>query len=244
MIYDNPKYYETAFSFIDSKKQINFFEKLSKKYGKKINTFFDVACGPSVQAEEILRRRYRLVLLDLNKHMTEYVKKKYPSADVVNADMRNFKLKKKIDFAFIMMGSISYVKSNEDFLNHLNCMSKVLNKGGLYFIENTRLNWNGFEGKQYWDEEKNGIRVDASYEIKIENELKQILFEEMILKVQDHGKKKILKESISLKHIFPEEYKLLVEKQGNFEFLGFFEHFKDRKLTDSKQFNYILLRKK
>ncbi|MBS3162703.1 class I SAM-dependent methyltransferase [Candidatus Woesearchaeota archaeon] len=244
MVYDYPKYYEIAFSFIDSKKQIDFFEKLSNKYGIGINKILDVACGPSVQAEEILKRGYGLVLLDLNKSMIEYVKIKYPKAEAIKADMCNFKLKGTVDFAFIMMGSISYMKNNEDFLNHLNCMSKALNKGGLYFIENTRLNWKGLEGKQNWDEEKDGIKIDASYEIKVENELKQILFEEMILKVNDNGKKRVLKESISLKHMFPEEYKLLIEKQGDFDFLGFFDHFKDKQLNDSKQFNFMLLKKK
>ena len=245
MIYDYPKYYEIAFSFIDSKKQIDFFEKVSKKYGIKMNSLLDVCCGPSIQAEEILKRGYKLTLLDLNKNMIKYVKNKYPNAEAINANMCNFKLKKKVDFAFIMMGSISYINSNKDFLDHLDCMSECLNKRGLYFIENFRLDWKNIENKSEWTEEKNGIKVTTTYEIKIYNLLKQILLEKMVLKINDHGKHKVLNENnVYTKNIFPEELKLLIEKQGNFELIGFFELFKDKQLKDSEQFNHILLRKK
>ena len=218
---------------------------ISKKRGIKMHSLLDVCCGPSIQAEEILKRGYKLTLLDLNKNMIKYVKKKYPKAETINANMCNFRLKEKVDFAFIMMGSISYINSNKNFLDHLDCMSKCLKTRGLYFIENFRLDWKKIEDKSEWTEEKDGIKVTTTYEMKIYNVLKQILLENMILKINDHGKHKVLKEkNVYTKNIFPEELKLLIDKQGDFELIGFFEHFKDKKLTYSKQLNYILLRRK
>lgn len=52
--------------------------------------------------------------------------------------MCEFRLKKKADFAFIMMGSLN-VESNERFLAHLDSVATSLKRGGLYFIQNMGL---------------------------------------------------------------------------------------------------------
>jgi len=247
-VYNNPVYYEIAFSFINPRKQADFFEKLIKTYGKrKFKTFLDIACGTSLQLRELAKRGYDCIALDINKEMLNYVRKKSKEENLkiktIRADMTKFKLKKKADFAFIMMGSLSYVRNNEEFLNHLNSVANSLNKGSLYFIENYRLNWYPFK-KQTWIMKKGGIKVKTTYKIDIEDQLNQILIENMVLEVNDHGKRKILKEKVMTKQIFPEEFKLLIEKDGKFEFLGFFEHFKLQKLKKAKGLNFILLRKK
>ncbi|MEK9184886.1 MAG: class I SAM-dependent methyltransferase, partial [Patescibacteria group bacterium] len=141
-----PEYYEIAFSFVNPKKQIDFFEKLIKSYSKRrVKRFLDIACGPSLQLREIAKRGYEAIGLDLSKKMINYVNQKAKEEKIkietINADMTKFRLKKKADFAFIMMGSLSYIKNNQDFLNHLNSVASSLNKGALYFIENYRLDW-------------------------------------------------------------------------------------------------------
>ena len=70
-----------------------------------------------------------------------------------------------------------------------------------------------------------------------------MLLEDMKLYVNDKGKKLVLKEKVETKQIFPEEFKLLIEKNGKFEFLGFFEHFSMKKLDKEKNMNFILLRR-
>jgi hypothetical protein len=71
--------------------------------------------------------------------------------------MCNFRLEKKVDFAFIMMGSL-VVESNERFLSHLDSVLLSLRKGGLYFIQNVCVNW-ASSLSQTWDTEKDGIKV-------------------------------------------------------------------------------------
>jgi len=245
--YDEPLYYEVAFSFIDSKKQIDFFEKISNKWGvNKINHFLDVACGPSIQAEEILKRGYKVTLVDLNSKMIKYVKKKYPQAESITANMKKFKINKKADFAFIMMGSLSYVGKSEDLFEHLNFMGKNLNKGGLYFIENYRLDYNPkvLFSSSSWTMKKGNIKVKTTYKIEKLNMLNQELLEKMKLEVNDNGKKRIIEEKVVTTQIFPQQFKFIVEKQGDFELLGFYKHFKLNKLKEVSQFNHILLRKK
>ncbi|MDI6847943.1 MAG: hypothetical protein QMD23_07465, partial [Candidatus Bathyarchaeia archaeon] len=44
--------------------------------------------------------------------------------ETVEADMNNFKLRKKCDFAFVLSGSL-YVDSNKQFLKHLDCVAEA-----------------------------------------------------------------------------------------------------------------------
>ena len=145
-IYNQPVYYEIAFSFFDVKKQVNLFERFIKKYSLvKVNRFLDIGCGPSLQLREITKRGYDAVGVDRSTSMLKYLEKKASEDDIkietVKADFINFKLKRKADFAMNMMGTIGLIKSNDDFLSHLDSVARSLNKGGLYLIENFKLNW-------------------------------------------------------------------------------------------------------
>jgi len=250
-IYNQPKYYELAFSFIDAKKQINLFERFIKKYSKvKIKNVLDVACGPALQLRELARRGYDTTGIDCSYSMVNYLKK-ISIADnlkinVIKADMNKFSLKKKIDFAYIMMGSIIYVKNNNLFLSHLNSIADSLKSGGLYLIENLAMNWSdpAFFKAQSWSMRKNNIKVKTTYKLTPKDALRQIVTQTFTLEVDDKGTKHKYIDRIDLKIIFPEEFKLLIEKNGKFEFLGFFERNSTNKLKKISPNNIILLRKK
>ena len=120
-IYKHPLYYEIAFGFIDSKEQIDSFEKIITKFSKiKVKRFLDIACGPSLQLREAAKRGYEAVGLDSSSEMLTYLQQKAQEEGVkietLHGDMCKFRLKKKVDFAFIMMGSLD-VESNEKFLS-------------------------------------------------------------------------------------------------------------------------------
>ena len=110
-IYNQTKYYEIAFSFINQTNQADLFEKFIKKFSKvKVKSVLDIACGTALQLEEIAKRGYKTIGLDANSKMLDYLKskalKKNLEIETVKANMNNFKLKQKIDFAYIMMGLI------------------------------------------------------------------------------------------------------------------------------------------
>ena len=69
------------------------------------------------------KRGYEAVGLDLSSQMLKYLEQKAKEENVkiemIKADMINFKLKKKVDFAFIMMGSFRF-ENNQELLKHLN----------------------------------------------------------------------------------------------------------------------------
>jgi SAM-dependent methyltransferase len=225
-IYRQPLYYEIAFSFINPKEQVDNFEKIIDKFSKiKVFRFLDIACGPSLQLREIARRGYEAIGLDLYPEMLAYLKDKAKEEKVkvetIQADMYKFKLEKKADFAFIMMGSLS-AESNKKFLSHLDSVAASLNRGGLYFIQNMILDWTR-KAKQTWIMERDGIIVEVIFETHLKDVLNQIYTEEITFVVDDHGEKKRFTQKEDFKFIFPQEFKMLVKLNGKFEFLGWWK---------------------
>lgn len=250
-IYNQPKYYEIAFSFVDAKKQVELFERFIKKYSKvKVKKVLDIACGPALQLREFAKKNYTSTGIDSNSQMINYLKdisrKEKITINAIKADMNNFRLKDKIDFSYIMMGSIIYAKNTELFLSHLNSVASALKSGGLYLIENLAINW--FDPKflksQSWTMKEKGIKVKTTYKITPKNSLKQIVSQNFSLEVDDNGHKLKLINQADLKIIFPEELQLLIEKNGKFEFIGFFERYSVKRLKDISPENIVLLRKK
>jgi len=255
-IYEGPAYYEIAFSFFDVKKQVDTFELIVREFSeRKVKRFLDVACGPSLQLREIAKRGYKAVGLDSSPHMLRYLSGKANEEglriDTVRADMSNFRLEKKADFAFIMMGSLVF-RSNEEFIDHLDSVANSLKKGGLYFIQNKIVDWTRI-AEQSWTMERDGIVVRTTYSFAFwKDVLNQIYTERGVLEINDHGQTKKLVSEEDLKFIFPQEFKALVKLHGKFEFLGWWEGnestwFLDKPLERSKtlsNINMVLLRKR
>jgi len=254
-IYKYHLYYEIAFSFFDIKQQIDCFEKMIKKYSKiKVERCLDIACGPSLQLRELSRRGYECIGLDSSPEMLAYLQKKakeeHVKIETVQADMCDFKLEKKVDFAFIMMGSLA-VESDSKFLRHLDSLAGCLTSGGLYLIQNKAVDWTE-AGEQSWTMERNGTTVTTRWGTEWKDLVNQIYIEKDTTEVNDHGRKMKFEDSEELKFIFPQEFKTLVKLNAKFEFLGWWEGtestwFLDKPLGKSKQpsnINVVLLRSK
>jgi SAM-dependent methyltransferase len=254
-IYVNPLYYEIAFSFFDVKKQIDSFETIIKKFSKtKVRRVLDIACGPSLQLREIAKRGYEALGLDMAPEMLKYLSEKAEEEGLriktLQADMSSFRLEKKVDFAFIMMGSLVF-KSNEEFLTHLDSLAYSLRKGGLYFIQNKTVDWTS-SAEQNWDTERNGITVKTTYKTYWKDIVNQLYTEIIVLEVNDHGRKMTFKNEEELKFTFPQEFKTLIDLNGKFEFLGWWEGAEStwllnkplEKAKSPSNFNMVLVRRK
>jgi len=253
-VYDHPLYYEIAFSFINPREQVDSFERMIKAFSmRKVKRFLDLCCGPSLQLREIARRGYQAVGLDISPQMLRYLEKKARDEQVtietIRADMAKFRLKRKADFAFIMMGSFTF-ESNESLLSHLDSVASSLNKGSLYFIQNMLLDCESFE-KQSWTMQRDDITVKTDFWLEMKSIVKQVYTERLILEVDDNGKREKIAEERDLKLIYPQEFKTLIDLNQKFEFLGWWaeKHSTrdlDKPLEEAEDIhdNMILLRRK
>jgi len=240
--YDKAAYYELAFSFFSQKKQVTNLEALFRKFGKrKLARVLDIACGPSPQLLEFASRGYEAIGLDLNlnmlRHLSQRAKERDVQIETVKADYTNFRLRKKADFALIMMGSL-IVGSNEAFLSHLDSVSRSLNSGGIYFIQNWHVDSAPATGS--WVTKKGGVTIKTTYESRELNPVTQEWEERLVQDVDDHGKKMRFVHERPFKRIYPQELKALVALNGKFRFAGWFEGttekwFFDRPLEKSKR---------
>lgn len=228
-LYENPHYYDVAFSFRDIRKEVDFFEQCIKRFSKiKVKKVLDIGCGPSPYLLELAKRGYVFTGLDKSKKMLEYSVEKAMKAGTkiktLRADMRDFKCKEKSDFAFCMLGSIA-TESNEDLLSHLTAVSNCLNKGGLYLIDAAaNFNWAQLS-KESWTILKEGLTINVTWEEIPVNFVEQKVLEQCTVEVIEDGETKVLKEETILKVIFPQEFLEMVNRNRQFEFIGWYNNF-------------------
>jgi len=250
-IYLHAKYYEIAFDFTNIPKQIDLFEEFMQAHSLiPVKSVLDMACGPSKQLREFARRGYKAIGLDMSDEMLAYLGERAAEENVVintvKADMHDFELAEKVDFAYILMGSISYMRDNTDFINQLKSVAASLNTGGLFIIENLRVDWASpeFWREQTWNMNRGLVSIDTTHQLSLIDELNQIIEQFLKLEVNDAGVISVLEEKVAVKHLFPKELKTIVELEGSFEFVGFFERSAVKQLSSADSNNLVVMRRR
>ncbi|HOJ34189.1 MAG TPA: class I SAM-dependent methyltransferase [Candidatus Hydrogenedentes bacterium] len=223
-IYDNPQYYEIAFSFRDIPAEIDGLENMMRQYSKiPVKTVLEVACGSAPHLPELARRGYFYVGLDHNETMLSYARQRADSchakATFVCGDLTDFVSPCQADLAVIFLGSL-YVVDNEGMKKHFDAIARALRPGGLYvldwcvdFIPATDL-------CETWTEHRNGVRVTTTYHAVSVNRAAQTYRETVTLEVNDGGEEFVLQETAIKRAIYPQEFLLFVGARRDFEFVG------------------------
>jgi SAM-dependent methyltransferase len=250
-VYNEPLFYEIAFSFVDVPRQVDLFEKFVKAYSNiPVRRVLDIGCGPSQQLREFAQRGYETVGLDKSPQMLSYLQDKAREIGVtvttVKADMTDFTLGEPVDLVLILMGTIGLIESKEGLFSHLDSVARTLKSGGLYIIENLKINWHSsnYFGSQAWTMDRTGICVEITYRVELADALNQKIREILRLDVNDHGKKQSFEETIETRTFFPQEFVTLVEINNMFEFVGYFERNSTSYLTEALPDNIALLRRR
>ena len=227
-LYDNPKYYEIAFSFRDIKKEVDVFEEAIKKFSRiPVKRVLEIGCGNSPHLEELIKRGYEYIGIDLSKTMIKYSQKKASgikgSVQLIHTNMVDFSLRTKVDFAYIMLGSL-YVKNTNELISHFDSVSKVLKKGGLYFLDGCIQFKPSKKYSESWEIDRGGTIVKSTYSTQIVNSLEQIFEEVISLNINDKDKTKKIVEKTFKRIIYPQEFLFFIANRKDFEFMGFWNN--------------------
>jgi hypothetical protein len=150
---------------------------------------------------------------------------------------------RKFDLAYVLLGSL-YVRTNAEFFRHLDCVAKVLRRGGLYLLDGVvRFNILA-RHEEHWTMKRRGITVRTTYRPELVDPIEQSCIEHVILEVDDHGKKTALDSRLGRKPFFPQEFLLLIQIHKRFEFLGWFMNFELRKPRGVSGRPIVILRKR
>ncbi len=247
-VYDNPKYYEIAFSFRDIHAEVDIFEECFKRFSRiPVKSVLELGCGNSPHMEELIKRGYQYNGLDLSKAMLEYSRQKALPQDevvgersehigaevnLVHGNMADFSLETLVDFVYITLGSL-YVRNTPELMTHFNSVAAVLKKGGLYLLDwciQFTLPFNlPSENGETWEIEKEGIRVKTTVSSKNISIVEQTFEETIILEVNDNGKHHTITGRDVKRAIYPQEFLCLMRSLKDFEFIGWWNNWNLKK---------------
>jgi SAM-dependent methyltransferase len=249
--YRHPRYYEIAFSFVDPVKQVDLYERFIRRFSSvEVSRVAELGCGPGLILREFARRGYRTIGLDLSRPMLSHLlrasRDEGSVVEPVLGDLNDFRLRPVVDFAMTLMGTIDHIPDRERMKIHLGSVAASLKRGGLYLIENYRLDWTwkSLNGSVSWEMEREGIHVSATFTSRVADTLSQRIRQRLELRVRERGKRTAISEEWDSEVIFPREFEEMVEDSRKFEFIGWFERYSLRKLTRADGDNLALLKRR
>jgi SAM-dependent methyltransferase len=140
-IYSNPKWYDLGFSW-DPSKELDFLEACFKRYGfSSTRRVLELGCGTGRLLIGLARRGYEAVGIDNIRQMVEFTlaRARQLGLDIriLEADMENFKLDRRVEAAFCAIDTFRYLLTEEAALSHLRCVGRSMIPGGVYVIDLT-----------------------------------------------------------------------------------------------------------
>jgi SAM-dependent methyltransferase len=228
--YQYPDYYEIALASPDLGRELDFFEAIINKFSKaKVRQVFELGAGTAPYLEEWHKRGYAYCGLDLSPAMIEFARDKAQrngiEAAFVIGDMRDLdRGLGPFDLAYVLLGSL-YVRSNREFLDHLDRVAGLLAPGGLYLLDSFVWFRIFHDYKRSWTRKKGGVTVHTRYRAELLDAVSQTYNECLTFTVNDNGKDVVIEGRVPAKVFFPQEFLCLVELSGRFEFIGWYNDF-------------------
>lgn len=239
-VYNNPKYYEISFSFRNTADEVDAFEECFRRFSQiPVKSVLELGSGNSPHMENLIKRGYQYNGLDISEAMLEYSQQKASrlntQVNLVHANMVDFSLETKVDFVFVLLGSL-FVKSSSELITHFDSVAQVLKTGGLYLLEE------GVEWKPVvdgtgtpWEIEREGIKVKNRSSLKTVSHVEQTYEQTIILEVNDKGEQLTLVEKSIRKAIYPQEFLSFISGRKDFEFVGWWNEWQFDQPLPSEQ---------
>jgi SAM-dependent methyltransferase len=228
--YRYPHYYEIAFGARRFDREVDFFEAAIEKFsGAAVHSVFELGSGTAPYLEEWHRRGYRYCGLDLSPAMLDFARAKAQEngidAAFVEGDMRDLDPGLgPFDLAYVLLGSL-YLRSNREFLDHLERMAAILAPGALYLLDSFVWFRIFHDYRKSWVRRRAGVTVRIRYRAEISDAIAQTYDECLTLSVNDRGRELTVEGRVPAKVFFPQEFLCLVELSGRFEFIGWYNDF-------------------
>ena len=137
-IYDYPKYYDLVYGS-DWKAEVEFLEYCFENHALvNVRQVFEPACGTGRLLFRLAKRGFEIGGLDINEKAVDYCNKRLSKHGIQQkvfvGDMCDFQLSQPIDAAFNTINSFRHLETEQQSLDHMNCMTRALKPGGLYVL--------------------------------------------------------------------------------------------------------------
>lgn len=227
-VYQSPQYYDIAFSFRDIPAEVDVLEAVITQYSRiPVACVLELGCGPAPHVEELARRGYTSMGLDLSRPMLASAHQKadtvQASARLHVANMIDFRLDASVDCACVLLGSL-YASTTTELRSHWHAVGRALKPGGLYLLDWCVPCAPPADRTASWEMVQDGTTVQTTYRVKPVNPVEQIVEESLTMEVDDAGTQTILRETLLRRDIYPQEFLLLIASHTDFEFVGWWNN--------------------
>ncbi len=136
--YDWPQHYDLAFRS-ETQPEADFLEAAFRKCCPfRVGRLLEPACGTGRLVTELAARGYRVTGLDLSRPALDYLRRRLQRwrlrAEVLHADMADFRLGRPVDAAFCTFDSFRHLLTEDAARRHLECVAQCLRPGGVYVL--------------------------------------------------------------------------------------------------------------
>ncbi|MDD5728346.1 MAG: class I SAM-dependent methyltransferase [Victivallales bacterium] len=232
MIYDKySQYYNLIYQDKTYAEEVEYINKLIKKYSPDVRSVLDVGCETGKHAHFLSEKAYQAEGLDLSETMLGFARSSYPDIVFHHGDARNFNIGKKYDAVTSLFHVACYQKSNRDLINYFSSIKEHLRPQGLFIFDF----WYGpgvlsdkplVRVKRLEDENIKVTRIAEPALHDCENAV-DVNYEIIIESKADSGVERI-SEKHEVRYFFLPELELMLELSG-FTVLDCFEWLKYRK---------------
>jgi len=227
-VYNYPAFYELAFSHRDIPGEVDFLEEVIRRYSRiPVRTILELASGNSPHLEEICRRGYDYLGVEVNPNMVEFSRDKIRrcglAARVVQSTMVDFRTPETADFAAVFL--CSFYVNDSQFETHFDSVARAVRPGGLYVLDGVVSHFPEDLGLEEWDEERDGVRVHVGYDTQWEDESAHILRGTLTLDFEKDGQPQRVQHT-ELRIMHPAaDFIERVERTGKWNYVGAFSDF-------------------
>lgn len=236
---ENPELYEKTFGYRNFKEQVNFLDKVFKKYGAK--SVLDIACAHIPHGRMLAKRGYKVSGIDLATPLLKLgIKRAIEEKIKINLykkDMANFHIG-KFDAAYIMFNSILHLASYNQLYSHFKSVNRNLKRKGIYIIDLSQTPFkNPFERHKI-NRKVLGIRSVITYTPK---NPRNLLAE---FKVDTYYKKKKYTDEFTVLMFLPIILLQSLAHETGFKIIALFSDFTFKKDLKDNNFTYIAILQK
>jgi SAM-dependent methyltransferase len=133
-------YYDTLMSFINYPSWVSYIYTILTLNNIKEKTILDLACGTGVCLELWWKRGYTVFGLDRSMAMLEMCRSRFcrlsdGHVHLINGDLRNFVLAKKLPIVTCLYDSLNYLSSEEDMMRCFRNVYETLDTQGIFIFD-------------------------------------------------------------------------------------------------------------
>ena len=112
-----------------------FLQGAVSKVNPDARNWLDLCCGTGSLLELVCEAGFTAWGLDASAHQLKHAKRNAPSARLLRADVRSYRLPGKFDVITCMFDSLNYLTTKRDLERAFRCARRHLSDGGLFMFD-------------------------------------------------------------------------------------------------------------